>query len=207
MGLRLDEEAVSRLEAFEALLRNRAVPLGLIAPSDASRIHDRHIIDCLRAAAAVRPTDRLAFDIGSGAGLPGLVVAAACPRLQVRTVEPRRARVAFLELAIERLALANAAVVPTRIEDVEQKADLCFARAFAPLGDAWRGALPHLRPGGRLVYFMGAGGSDAPEGGSEGGARAKSIATSARERTGAGTVQVLIGPVLESGGPLIIMAQ
>lgn len=179
--------------------------MGLIAPSDAPRIRERHILDSLRAGAAVRPTDRLAFDVGSGAGLPGLVVAAACPWLHVRAVEPRRARVAFLELAIERLGLANASVVPTRIEEVEERADLCFARAFAPLVDAWRAALPHLRVGGRLVYFMGARGS---ERGSRGAAEtAASIVETAREETGAGTVEVLTNLVLESGGPLIIMTE
>jgi 16S rRNA (guanine527-N7)-methyltransferase len=189
IGAELDGTAAERLVAFEEILADRAVRLGLIARSDQGRIRPRHVMDCLRAVVAVRPEDDLAHDLGSGAGLPGIVVAIACPALRVALVEPRKARVAFLELAVERLELRNASVVPRRIQEVTEVADLCFARAFAPLDAAWEAALPRLRTGGRLVYFAGA---SSP--------RAEAL-------PGARSVQVVETPVLESAGPLIIMGR
>lgn len=189
VGVEVSADSLRRLGELENLLRERAVPLGLIAESDGPRIRERHVLDSLRAAAAVRSTDRLAYDIGSGAGLPGLVVALARPGLHVVLVEPRRARAAFLELAVERLEVTNASVRVGRIQDVTEPGDLCFARAYAPLSQAWRVALPLLRPGGRLVYFAGS-----------------SIGVPALLR-GASDVRVLEAPVLESAGSLIIMAR
>jgi 16S rRNA (guanine527-N7)-methyltransferase len=189
LGVDLDPAAADRLLEFEEMLAGRAVELGLIARSDRNRIRSRHVLDCLRAVVAVDPDDVLAYDLGSGAGLPGLVVAIARPALHVALVEPRKARVAFCELAIERLELPNASVLPGRIQEVTEAADLCLARAFAPLEDAWEAALPRLRSGGRLVYFAGAGW------------------TRPGTPPGARSVEVVETPVLESAGPLIIMGR
>ncbi len=189
VGVDLSEEASSGLEGFEQLLRERALPAGLVSAADAGRLRERHILDSLRAVRVVRPGDGRALDLGSGAGLPGLVVAIARPGLDVVLVEPRRARVAFLELAVEHLRLSNVSVLPARIEDVDELVDLCFARAFAPWPDAWRVAAPRLRQGGCLVYFAGAG-AEPPEPPSD-----------------ASAVEVLESPLLESSGPLFIMTR
>jgi 16S rRNA (guanine527-N7)-methyltransferase len=154
-GIQLSGEQVAQLLSFEALLRERGIPMGLVAPGDEAKLVDRHLIDSLRGAAVVGQADRRALDLGSGAGLPGLVVAAARPWLDVALIEPRRRRVAFLELAVERLGLSNARILATRAEDVADRADLCFARALSPLARSWELARPLLRPGGRLVYFSG----------------------------------------------------
>jgi 16S rRNA (guanine527-N7)-methyltransferase len=135
------------------------------------------------------PGDARALDLGSGAGLPGVVVAIARPTVHVILVEPRRVRVAFLELAVEHLGLANVSVLAARIQDVDDQVDLCFSRAFAPLPEAWLVAAPRLRPGGRLVYFAGAG-AGPPEPPSD-----------------ASAVEVLESPLLESSGPLFIMTR
>jgi 16S rRNA (guanine527-N7)-methyltransferase len=189
LGIEISEQAGSELERFEDLLRERAVPAGLVAASDIGRIRERHILDCLRSVVAVRAQDQRALDLGSGAGLPGIVIAIARPSLHVVLVEPRRVRVAFLELAAEHLGLSNVSVFASRIEDVDEQVDLCFARAFAPLPQAWRAAASRLRPGGRLVYFAGAGGRP-PEPPLE-----------------AASVEVLETPLLESSGPLFIMTR
>jgi 16S rRNA (guanine527-N7)-methyltransferase len=191
LGIEISEQAGSTLERFEELLRERAVPGGLVAASDADRIRERHILDCLRGVEALRPEDGRALDLGSGAGLPGIVIAAARPSLHVVLVEPRRLRVAFLELAAEHLSLPNVSIRAARIEDVDDEVDLCFARAFAPLPKAWRLAAPRLRPGGRLVYFAGAGaGTGPPEPAAE-----------------AASLEILETPLLESSGPLFIMTR
>lgn len=188
LGVELDQIQATRLGRFEELLLRRAVPLGAVARSDASRIRDRHILDCLRAAPLVTAMSS-ACDLGSGAGLPGVVVAVAVPELRTLLLEPRAKRAAFLELAIEELGLSNAEVVVGRVEDLTVEVDACFARAFAPLREAWAAARVILRPGGRLVYFAGAGGPDPIT------------------PPGAVLEDVVRSPVLESAGPLVIMAR
>jgi 16S rRNA (guanine527-N7)-methyltransferase len=188
LGVPLSVEEARRLLEFEGLLLERAVPAGLVAEADVPRLRERHVLDCLRAALAVGPTDRTAYDLGSGAGLPGIVVAVVRPTLAVTLVETRRRRAAFLELAVERLRLGNAAVAFGRVEELEDAADLCFARALAPLPQVWALARPLLHPGGRLVYFAGksTGPFDAP---------------------GARSVDIRTTPVLERAGPLVIIAR
>jgi 16S rRNA (guanine527-N7)-methyltransferase len=188
LGVLLDPAQISRLRRFEELLVERAVPLGAISRSDSARIRERHTLDSLRAVMIVDGVDEAA-DLGSGAGLPGVVVAIALPRVRMLLIERRPRRAAFLELAVEELGLPNAAVVAGRVEDVQGDVDVALARAFAPIDEAWARALGILRPGGRLVYFAGAGSvtPDPPAG---------------------STIQsVLRTPVLESAGALVIMTR
>lgn len=189
LGLELSLGAADRLVRFEALIRERGIPLGLVSSGDADRIMERHVLDSLRAAVAVEAGDASAYDLGAGGGLPGLVVAIARPRLAVRLVEARRRRAAFLELAVEELGVVNAAVIPGRVEELEEPVDLCFARALASPAESWSLARGLLRAGGRLVYFAGAH-FDLPD-----------------ELPGAREIRVLETAVLESTGPLVIMAR
>ncbi len=189
LGLELPGEQTKRLVAFEELLATRAIALGLIGASDARRIRVRHTFDCLRAALVVEAADRAAYDLGSGAGLPGIVVAVARPALFVTLVEARRRRAAFLEFVAGELGLPNVSVAATRAETLCEPADLCFARALGPIDASWALARPLLRGGARLVYFAGAG-SVVP--GSLPGARSIDSRGTA---------------VLESAGPLVIIAR
>ena len=190
LGADLDEERAQRLIAFERLLLERAIPLGAVARSDAGRIRERHILDCLRAAPHVR-TAGFVYDLGSGAGLPGIVVAIALPDVRVVLVDRRANRAALAELAVQELGLPNADVLARPVEELAEPADACLARAFAPLGRSWASAERLLRPGGRLVYF---GGQDTV------GAGPPSVPD------GAVLEAVVRTPVLESAGPLVIMA-
>ena len=188
LGVALDASRAATLIRYEDLLARRAVPLGAVARSDATRIRERHILDSLRAAPTVHEVD-VACDLGSGAGLPGIVVAVAEPGVRVLLVESRAKRAAFLEFAVLELGLSNADVVVGRAEDLHRRVDACFARAFAPLPLAWSVARSVLRPGGRLVYFAGAelGDPVVPE--------------------GAALEAVVRTAVLESAGPLVIMTR
>jgi 16S rRNA (guanine527-N7)-methyltransferase len=128
--------------------------------------------------------------VGSGAGLPGLVIATALPHLRVELVEPRRRAVAFLELAIERLGTTNALVTAHRVDEIGPRAvDLVTARAFAPLERSWALAAPLLRPGGRMAYFAGAR-QRVPEGVPE-----------------ASSVDLSPGVLVDSSGPLVIITR
>ena len=155
MPLELPGAQGDALDRFEDLLRERAVPLGLIAESDRDRLGERHIRDSLRAASVLHTGDALLADIGPGAGLPGLVIAIARPEIQVVLIERKQRAVAFLELAVARLRLENVEVRHARVEDVDLRADVATARAFASLEATWEAAVRVLRPGGRLIYFAG----------------------------------------------------
>ncbi len=154
IGSPLPDDAIAKLLAFEELLTERALPIGLIAEGDRDAVRRRHVLDCLRAVPHV-PAGRVA-DLGSGAGLPGIVVAIARRDLRVDLVEPQRRRLAFLELALERLALPNAAAVGVRAEELPTAYDGALARAFADARASWMAAEPILVADGRLVYFAGA---------------------------------------------------
>ncbi|MGZ5298828.1 MAG: 16S rRNA (guanine(527)-N(7))-methyltransferase RsmG [Actinomycetota bacterium] len=155
LDLELNSQQLEKLMTFEALIRERAIPLGMVARADEVRLRERHVQDSLRAATAVSATDRTAYDLGSGAGLPGVVVAIACPDLDMTLVESRRPRAAFLQLVVDRLGLTNTVVSNERVETLREPVDLCFSRAFARVGVAWRAAERLLLPGGRLIYFAG----------------------------------------------------
>lgn len=146
----------SQLDTYHLLLRERAAPLGMIAGADRPRIRERHILDCLRAAIVVKSA-KSAYDLGSGAGLPGIPLAIALPELEIRLVEARRNRAAFLELVVDELALTNVSVFLGRAEDLVERVDLITARAFTDAAGSWRIAEPLLEPGGRLLYFAGEG--------------------------------------------------
>ena len=126
-----------------------------MSEGDREGIVERHIVDSLRAAKLFGPSDRLAVDVGSGAGLPGLVLAIALPRTRFRLIEPKKRAAGFLELAVDRLGLDNVDVITQRVEDVAAESDVATARAFAPVDRSWEAACRLLRPGGRLIYFAG----------------------------------------------------
>jgi 16S rRNA (guanine527-N7)-methyltransferase len=188
LGIELTGLQVRQLERYEGLLRERALPLGMIAHADADRLWERHLLDSLRAATVIDPEDATAYDFGSGAGLPGIVLAVACPGLEVRLVESRRPRGAFLELVAEELSLPNARVLVQRVGSLSEPADLCLSRAFRDVRKAWADAEYLLVRGGRLVYFAGEGfdPASAPEG---------------------VPVDIRAFPSLARSGPLVIMTR
>ena len=192
-GLELSPDQIRLLLSFEALLSAQALPSGLVSTADEGRLLERHVLDCLRAARAVEDRDREAFDLGSGAGLPGIPVAIACPRLRLHLVEARGHRSAVLEQMIRELGVGNTEVAHSRIELIPGTADLCFARALAPLERSWELSERLLRPGGRLVYFAGE------------GLPAEEILLA--ERLPNVVAVRTLPPVLASSGPLVIMTR
>jgi 16S rRNA (guanine527-N7)-methyltransferase len=191
LGIRLDELAEQRLVALAELLEGTAVKVGLVSEGDAPRVYERHILDCLRVVPFVRE-DRSLLDLGTGAGLPGLVVACALPDLAVILLDSRRRAGAFLELAVERLGV-GAEVRIQRTEALDVRVDVCTARAFAPLERSWEASYPHLRPGGRLIYFAG--------GAADLAASARAIERPAPPET------IAVEPVVASSPPLVIMSR
>ncbi len=190
VGIDLDGYQVDALLSFELLLLDRAIPLGLVARGDRPTVRERHIFDSLRGVLALEPSDTDALDLGSGAGLPGIVVAIARPSLRVGLVEVRRRRAAFLELAVERLGLPNVAVLAMPAGRLDRVVDVCFARALAGVSKTWEIARRLLRPNGRLVYFGGEGFREADQ-----------------LPSGASSLRLLQTPALASSGPVVIMTR
>lgn len=126
----------TRLAAFVDLLREEAGKQNLIAPSTLDQIWARHIVDSAQLLAHA-PDDGMWLDIGSGAGLPGLVVA-VLRKAPVELVEPRKLRTDFLSQVVTELNLTDVAVHTDKIERTRGPAAVISARAVAQLGDLFR---------------------------------------------------------------------
>ena len=146
-------EAMAR---FHALLCDQGVLRGLIGPREAGRLWERHILNSASVAALLPSRGRL-IDVGSGAGLPGIVLAAMLPGVEVTLLEPMERRVHWLQEVAERLGLANVVVVRGRAEEVHGKieAEVVTARAVAPLDRLVRWTMPLLVRGGVLIALKG----------------------------------------------------
>lgn len=164
---------------YAELLAGPGVERGLIGPREVPRLWERHLLNCaaltpvvdqvLAAAGAADPaaSDRdgrsTVVDLGSGAGLPGLVLAMLRPHWRVVLVEPMLRRTTFLQEAIDELGLLEVAVLRGRAEDDAVRTELAergpvdvvTARAVAPLDRLAEWALPLLTPGGSLLALKG----------------------------------------------------
>jgi 16S rRNA (guanine527-N7)-methyltransferase len=138
------------------MLATDGVTRGLIGPKETSRLWERHLTNCAVVAELLPERGEL-VDIGSGAGLPGVVLALLRPGMRVILLEPLLRRSVFLEECVARLNLANATVVRARAEDMagQIKADVATARAVAPLDRLVGWAAGVLRPGGQILAIKG----------------------------------------------------
>jgi 16S rRNA (guanine527-N7)-methyltransferase len=149
-------------QRYADLLTGGAVRRGLIGPREGPRIWDRHLVNCAVVAEAFPKGARI-VDVGSGAGLPGLVLACIRPDLRIDLVDSLLRRTRFLIEAVALLELTDRVrVVTGRAEDGAVRAELgaaqwVTARAVAPLDRLAGWCLPLLAPGGVLVALKGAG--------------------------------------------------
>ncbi len=151
-GIHLD-----RARQFTADLARLGEPLGLVGPLEAARLWSRHIINCAVVAPYLQAGGRVA-DVGSGAGLPGLVLAIARPDVAVTLIEPMERRTDWLRDETARLGLTNVTVLRARAEDAAGAGpfDQVTARAVSALGKLVPLTAPLLRPGGELLLLKGA---------------------------------------------------
>ena len=147
---------LARAVAFAELLATDGVERGLIGPREVPRLWDRHLLNCGVVAPVFR-SQALVYDVGSGAGLPGMVIALARPDLRLVLLEPLLRRTTFLEEAVRVLDLSNVSVVRGRAEEFAGRAasDYVTSRAVAPLDRLVRWCAPLLTPGGELVALKG----------------------------------------------------
>lgn len=142
------------LRRFGELLADEGVTRGLIGPREVPRLWERHLLNC--AAVAPLLPSGLVVDLGSGAGLPGVVVAAMRPDVRMVLLEPMERRTRWLTEVVSELGL-DAQVLRSRAEDQHGllQADAVTARAVAPLDRLASWSLPLLRQGGVLVALKG----------------------------------------------------
>ena len=197
----LDREALRALlgthfdavAAFAAMLAEQGERRGLIGPRELERLWERHILN----SAAVVPflgSGRI-VDVGSGAGLPGIVVAAMLPDREVVLVEPMERRVAWLQEAATEIGLDNVTVRRARAEEVagELRADALTARAVASIDKLVKWCLPLLSETGHMALLKGRTAADEID-------RAKYVLRKARL-----SAEILTAPTLAGLAPTTVV--
>jgi len=149
-------DAFPAVKGFHDLLVREGVLRGLVGPREVPRLWGRHILNSAAVVPFLPETGRI-IDLGSGAGLPGIVVAAMRPGAEVVLLEPMERRTDWLTEVSEELGLRNVVVHRGRAQDVQGDliADAVTVRAVASLDKLYRWAFPLLRKGGALVALKG----------------------------------------------------
>jgi 16S rRNA (guanine527-N7)-methyltransferase len=147
--------ATGSARLFARILATRGIEQGLLGPHEVPRLWDRHLLNCAVVAELLDERCRTLVDIGSGAGLPGIVLAMVAPDVQVTLLEPMERRCRFLAECVAELGLPNASVRRGRAEDTQMRADVATARAVAPLGRLAELATGLVRPGGMVLAIKG----------------------------------------------------
>ncbi len=150
LNLELDDRQVGQLLAFLALIAKWTQVYNLTAVRDPAEMITHHLLDSLAAVAPLRQQmiglksggegDGLRLlDVGSGAGLPGVVIAVCCPAIAVTCVDTVAKKAAFIRQAALELKLTNLTGLHQRVEQIQKPYDVICSRAFASLGDfvAW----------------------------------------------------------------------
>jgi 16S rRNA (guanine527-N7)-methyltransferase len=153
-------ERQDEVRAFAQLLTSAGIERGLIGPREGERIWERHIFNCLHISTLL-PKGANLFDIGSGAGLPGVVIALSRPDLKVTLIEPLERRVEFLKEATVGLDIE---VIRGRAQDVKKSAEYVTARAVAPLEKLKKMSWHMVKSNGSLLAMKGEGAAAEMEG-------------------------------------------
>ncbi|MXO65657.1 16S rRNA (guanine(527)-N(7))-methyltransferase RsmG [Altericroceibacterium endophyticum] len=129
------DAALGKLDQLAAMLSSENERQNLVSRASLDQIWLRHLADSAQLLSYDVPRETSNWlDLGTGAGFPGLVIAALRPEMDVFLVESRKRRIEWLESAVDSLSLSKCHVLGARLEDVESfKADVISARAFAPL--------------------------------------------------------------------------
>lgn len=165
VGLSLEDRCLDRLTAHYQLLVKWSRAVRLVGSTDPATIIGRHILESLALLPYVPEPRGSLLDIGSGNGFPAIPLKCALPDLRLGMVEPTVRKGAFLTTAIAHLELADAEVIRGRVDKHRDLArlgrwDCITMRAVAAIPAVLAGAGQALRPGGRLLFMVGAEGRD-----------------------------------------------
>ncbi|MDO5726519.1 MAG: 16S rRNA (guanine(527)-N(7))-methyltransferase RsmG [Bowdeniella nasicola] len=145
-----------KLDLYAGLLADEGEKRGLIGPRELPRLWSRHILNCTAINNFI-PTDVRVADVGSGAGLPGIVLAVTRPDLRITLIEPMERRIEWLAEIVEILDLPHVDIVRARAEEIHghNTFDIVTARAVAALDKLMRLTMPLINGGGALIALKG----------------------------------------------------
>ena len=158
-----DPAAQALLATYADLLAGPGVERGLLGPREVPRLWDRHLLNCAVVTPLVAPGAHV-IDVGSGAGLPGIVWAIVRPDITLTCLESLQRRATYLEEVVATLGLnSRVIIVRARAEDVVRgkadtgslRGDVVTARAVAPLDKLASWTVPLVQPGGELLALKG----------------------------------------------------
>lgn len=155
-ALVFDADGLALASRYAAWLAGAGTLRGLIGPREVPRLWDRHILNCAVISDAIPESSSVA-DVGSGAGLPGMVLAIARPDVRMTLVEPLLRRTTFLTEVVEDLGLANVEVVRGRADALHGRRsfDVVTSRAVAALDVLLEWSMPLVAPTGAVVAMKG----------------------------------------------------
>jgi len=156
LGLDVSRETIEKLKAFEALVSKWTKTINIIAPNTVATIWERHIIDSAQVYAISSKTWKNWVDLGSGGGLPALVVAILDGgQHPITLIESDQRKCLFLNTVRRELSL-NVSVKPIRIEDAKiDQSDYLSARALAPLSKLLELSEGYLTENGSALFSKG----------------------------------------------------
>lgn len=158
-GIPVPESAFAVYQTLTVLLKEWNAKFNLTAIDEPEEVYEKHILDCLLPL-GYETVSGTVVDVGSGAGFPGLVWAAACPHARFTLLEPTAKRCRYLEEAIKATGLSNVTVVNMRAEDFAREAresfDVATARAVANLPVLSELCIPLIKEGGIFCAMKGA---------------------------------------------------
>ncbi|HMC16425.1 MAG TPA: 16S rRNA (guanine(527)-N(7))-methyltransferase RsmG [Albitalea sp.] len=159
VGVSVNAATAMRLLSFLDLLQRWNATYNLTAVRELAQMRVQHLNDCLAVIAPLRrklPNGGRLLDVGSGGGLPGVVIAAVCPDIEVTCVDAVGKKAAFIRQAAAELAATNLRGEHARVESVKLPPfDVITSRAFASLADFVRLTWPLLAPGGVWLAMKG----------------------------------------------------
>lgn len=162
-GIPFREELPGKLDIYFSLLQEWNTRMDLTAVTDENEMLDKHFIDSLIVlkTALMSAKGESLIDVGTGAGFPGMVLAIACPELQVTLLDSQKKRLLFLEEIGKETDARNITIVHTRAEDGARKAELrerfdfAVARAVAPVNILCEYLLPYVKVNGYALCWKG----------------------------------------------------
>ncbi|WP_293780415.1 16S rRNA (guanine(527)-N(7))-methyltransferase RsmG [uncultured Aeromicrobium sp.] len=152
-------ERAQLIERYADILATVGVERGMIGPREVPRLWERHLLNCAVVCPRL-PDNASVADVGTGAGLPGIVWAIARPDVHMTLVEPLLRRTRFLADVVSDLGLTNVSILRRRAEDIDDRFDIVTARAVARLDKLARWCVPLVTQGGGFLALKGA---SAPE--------------------------------------------
>ena len=163
LTLELDDTQIQQLLDYQALIAKWTAVYNLTAVRDPADMLTHHLLDSLavirplrkQLTSVDRPGRVSLLDVGSGAGLPGVIIAICCPMVDVICVDTVAKKVAFIKQAALSLKLPNLTALHARVETIDQSYDFVCSRAFASLADFTAWSAKALSPTGLWVAMKG----------------------------------------------------